>query len=481
MRKKLSYFFLILFVLPSSFYANSNLTDFQFHIDSLRFITSYKNNLAVIFDSSVTFFDQKGSIVEKIGEIKSAFNKSLSYKYFEIIKNSSGENFYVRKDLGEVFNFKHNSFHRLDKSSHIKIAKGSFKIFHNEHLLNFFGRDQYHSSNFVLDFNLNTREWNKIIPSDNSEIPPARENAFYKKIGDTVHYFGGTLTDNINKIPRFLKDYYIYTLTDKKHVKVGELSFENVRNSTNGRVIELDDYRSLFINRVHMILVNFKNLNFEMKSINSIIGLNPSETNSTNFLKFKNKIYYLNNKNLTGVVNLESIETSNLIDQFQSPRPLLLDKKIGSGFESKLKCFLVCLIAGIIVFFFCFRLFKLNGYKRKNILKQSNYLTYDNVILPLSFEESCIMDFLIANLKVKLADIFELDCFNEYSYSYRKIYIPKLLNNLDDKFKILNQDDNNLLSLVKTKNKFDKRILEIKLKGQISNYSGWLSYMFKIQ
>jgi hypothetical protein len=160
---------------------------------------------------------------------------------------------------------------------------------------------------------------------------------------------------------------------------------------------------------------------------------------------------------------------------------LLLDKKIGSGFESKLKCSLVCLIAAIIVFFFCFRLFKLNGYKRKNILKQSNYLTYDNVILPLSFEESCIMDFLIANLKVKLADIFELDCFNEYSYTYRKIYIPKLLNNLDDKFKILNQDDNNLLSLVKTKNKFDKRILEIKLKGQISTYSGWLSYMFKIQ
>jgi len=481
MRKKLSYFFLILFVLPSSFYANSNLTDFQFHIDSLRFITSYKNNLAVIFDSSVTFLNQKGSRVEKIEKIEGEFDKSLSFKNFVIVKNSSGENFYVRKDLGEVFNFKNNSFHRLDNSSHIKIAKGSFKIFHNGHLLNFFGRDQYHSSNFILDFNLNTREWNKIIPSDNSEIPPARENAFYKKIGDTVHYFGGTITQNTNKIPQHLNDYYIYSLTDKKHVKFGELSFENIRNSTNGKVIELDYYRSLFINQSHMILVNFKNLNFEIKSLNSILGLSPSETHSSNFLKFENKVYYLNNKNLTGVVNLESIETSNLIDQFQSPRPLISDKEIGSGFYSKLKYFLVSLIAAIIVFFFCFRLFKLNGYKKKNVLKQSNYLTYDNVILPLSFEESCIMDFLIASLKVKLSDIFELDCFAEYSYTYRKIYIPKLLNDLDDKFKLLRKNDNNLLSLVKTKNKFDKRILEIKLKGHISTYSGWLSYMFKIQ
>ena len=365
MRKKLSYFFLILFVLPSSFYANSNLTDFQFHIDSLRFITSYKDNLVVIFDSSVTFLNQKGSRVEKIGKIEGEFDKSLSFKNFVVVKNPSGENFYVRKDLGEVFNFKNNSFHRLDKSSHIKIGKGSFKIFHNEHLLNFFGRDQYHSSNFILDFNLDTREWNKIIPSDNSEIPPGRENAFYKKIGDTVHYFGGTLTENINKMPRYLKDYYIYTLTDKKHVKVGELSFENVRNSTNGSVIELDYHRSLFINQGFMILVNFKNLNFEIKSLNSIIGLSPSETHSSNFLKFENKVYYLNNKNLTGVVNLESIEISNLIDQFQNPRPLLSDKIIGSGFRAKLKYFLMSVIAAIIVFFISFRLVKLNSYKKK--------------------------------------------------------------------------------------------------------------------
>jgi hypothetical protein len=123
-------------------------------------------------------------------------------------------------------------------------------------------------------------------------------------------------------------------------------------------------------------------------------------------------------------------------------------------------------------------LFKLNGYKKKNILKQSNYLTYDNVILPLSFEESCIMYFLIANLKVKLSDIFELDCFTEYSYTYRKIYIPKLLNDLDDKFKLLRKNDNNLLSLVKTKNKFDKRILELQLKGEVLQYKGWFFYIF---
>ena len=480
MKKKRFYIFLILFALPSSFFANNNLDNFKFHIDSLRFITSNNNKLMFIFESSVSFLKQKSYEAETLGIIEGPFDKSLSFKNFEIVNNSSGESFYVRRDLGEVFSFKHNSFHRLDESSHIKIGKGSFKIFHNEHLLTFFGRNQYHSSNFILDFNLGTRDWHKIIPSDNSEIPTPRENAFYKKIGDKVHYFAGISTYSTNKISRFLNDYYIYDLTNKKHVKVGELSFENIRNSTNGSVLELDYYRSLFIiNQRLMILVDFKNLNFEIKSINSILDLAPNQTSSSNFLKFKNKIYYLYDQNFNGLVNLESIEISNLINQFQDPRPLLSNKKVGLASNTELICFLIFLIPAIIVFIISCRLLKLKSFKKQNVLKQSNYLTYDKNIVPLDFEESYIMDFLIENLKVKLSDIFELECFVEYSNNYKKVYVPKLLSALENKFEILSQKKSKLLSLEKTKNKYDKRIIEYRLQGNIEVYKGWLNYTFR--
>ena len=136
------------------------------------------------------------------------------------------------------------------------------------------------------------------------------------------------------------------------------------------------------------------------------------------------------------------------------------------------------LLSSIIAVFIFFGLFKLKNFKKQNVLKQSNYLTYGKNIIPLSYEESSVMDFLILNLKVKLSDIFELECFDEFSVTYKKIYIPKLLKILEDKFKLLNNKKIKFLSLEKSKNKYDKRILEFQLKGNVTIYKGWFKYIF---
>ncbi|MDA9306049.1 hypothetical protein N9Q37_04520, partial [Flavobacteriaceae bacterium] len=78
-----------------------------------------------------------------------------------------------------------------------------------------------------------------------------------------------------------------------------------------------------------------------------------------------------------------------------------------------------------------------------------------------------------------LSAIFELPCFNEYSDSYKKIYIPKLIKELNEKFN-LQAPKKFKLSLEKNKNKIDKRILEISLKGEIIPYRGWISHVFKL-
>ena len=436
--------------------------------------------MTVIFDKSVYYLNENFKEVKRIPKLDGGFDKTLNYLHFEIIKDSIGKTYFVRKSLGEVFEFRNNTFYRLDKSSHIKTSAGSFKIYHKGHILSFFGRDQYQATNFILDFNHYSKEWNKVIPSNKSDNPAPRTNSFYKKINNNVHYFGGKSFSEENIRETSVNNYYIFNLNDKTHRKYGTIVSKDFRASSTGSVIDIDSYRSLFFNHQKAKLIDFKNLNFEMLNIYSIFGLNRQQFYSNGIVKFKNKIYYLVDQNLTGLVSIQSTDLSKIIDLYKKPNSLLLNKEIDYQYDDKLNLILLLLFGLIIIFYTGFRLFKLKSFKNQNILKQSNYLTFNKNIVPLSFEESQIMDFLISNLKVKLSDSFELECFQEYSDTYRKIYVPKLLISLEDKFKILGQKKSIILSLEKTKNKYDKRIIEYQLKGNVVIYKGWLNYILKL-
>ena len=433
----------------------------------------------LIFQNSIFYLNENVKEIKSFSIIDDQFDKSLNYKNFEIIKDSAGKNYFVRKNLGEVFEIKDNTFKRLDKSSHIKTSAGSFKIFHKGHILSFFGRDEYEASNFILDFNQDSKEWNKVVPSEESDIPIPRINAYFKKINDNVHYFGGKTFSEENSTETFLDDYFIFNLKDKTHKKYNEILVNNFRKSEPGSTVDVDSYRSIFFSKNIFLLMDFKKLTFEKQSIFSVFGSNSKQFYSNNVVKFKNKIYYLVDQNLTGLVSIESKDQSKIIELFKKPSPLLLKKQIDYKYDNKLNLIILFLFGLIIIFFTGFRLFKLKKFKKQNILKQSNYLTFDKKIVRLDFEESCIMDFLIGNLKVKLSNISELECFDDYSDTYRKVYIPKLLISLDDKFKILGQKKSKILSLEKTKNKYDKRIIEYQLKGNVVIYKGWLNYIFR--
>jgi len=339
------------------------------------------------------------------------------------------------------------------------------------------GRNEYQTTNFILDFNLNSRKWNKVIPSSYSEIPNPRQEFFFKKINDTVHYFGGF---TLNKTPSksFTEDYYIYDITNKKHTKVGELLPGNFRTSAKGSVIDVDNYRSLFFNTGYVYLVDFKNLNFERLTYDFIFGVDRETILKPMVVKFKNKVYYFYDDTLTGFIKLQSAQLPMIIEKFKKPSPLLKKNKVDLVFNNKFYLILFFLLSSIIVVLIFFGLFKLKNFKKQNVLKQSNYLTYGKNIIPLSYEESSVMDFLILNLKVKLSDIFELECFDEFSVTYKKIYIPKLLKILEDKLKLLNNKKVKFLSIEKSKNKYDKRILEFQLKGNVSIYKGWFIHIF---
>jgi len=119
-----------------SIYANSNVDNFQFSIDSLRFMTSNEKNLILIFDSSVFFLNEKNMEAKKI---RYQPLDRLTFKNFEIIKDSIDKSYFISRNSLEVFDFSDNSFNRLDRSSH-QTLRSSSRVSHKGHLLNFFGK-----------------------------------------------------------------------------------------------------------------------------------------------------------------------------------------------------------------------------------------------------------------------------------------------------------------------------------------------------
>ena len=317
-----------------SIYAKFNIDNFQFNIDSLRFMTSNEKNLMLIFESSVFFLNEKNLKVKKVKKISGQLLDKLTFSNFEVIKDSTDKSYFMSRNSLEVFDFSNNSFNRLDKSSH-QTLRCSSRVSHKGHLLNFFGRNEYQTTNLILDFNLNSRKWNKVIPSNNSEIPNPRQQFFFKKINDTVHYIGGFSYPTMKSNKTYLKYYYIYDITNKKHTKVGELLPVKFRTSAKISTIDVDNYRSLFFSFNYVFLIDFKNLNFERLTYKSIFDVDGINFLSSTVVKFKNKVYYFCDDTLTGLVQLKSKELPIIIQQFKNPSPLLKKDIFNLGFNNK--------------------------------------------------------------------------------------------------------------------------------------------------
>lgn len=478
MRKKL--LFVILWLISFSLSGKIISDNFQFDIDTLRFFTLKNEKLLFIFNSSEYILSENNIEINKLNPIEGVYYKTLTNRFFENINDSLGNIYFVRRDLGEVFKYENNSFERMDKSSHIKTSKGSFKFFHKGNILSFFGTHENTSSNIILDFNFDSKEWDKITPSSLSEVPYPRSNAFFKNIGDTIHYFGGQTNSHYNdKKTRSLRDYFIFIIPEKVHKKIGDLiPKELFVKSWNGASIEVDNSRSLFFNQKDVILVDFKNFTYQSKSIQSVFGCEHESFNSSFITSTDKKLYYLIDEKLNNEYALKSIDLINIVEQFNNPT-LLIDSS-----TYRVKDLLKIILTAFTIFLACFvayalfRLNKLKGFKKQNILKQSNYITFNKTIVNLSFEQSSVLDLLIENVKVKLSDFFELPCFLEYSDTYKKIYVPKILKELEFKLQIISNNKGKKVFLEKSNNKFDKRILEYRLKVKILPYKGWFFYIF---
>lgn len=461
--KTRSVFYILIFCSIQLFsQAKPSIKDFD--IDSLRFFVSNTNKLQLIFQKSVISLEGDSVKVSELSFKNSNIPNDLNFNSFEVIYTNN-KPFFIRKSLGEVYTIEGSQISRLDNSSNLRANVGSAKMSYNDRLFSFFGYGFFNNNNLVLNFSSDTREWNKINPPLDSDVPKARNNTIFHQNGDKVFFLGGYYTDE-NETIENLRDLYEFDFIDHSFKFLGlNNSLNSKLNVSPGYLIKLDNNKSFAVTRETNFLFDFDNLSY---STNKIFD---TTSNYSNFLLFNNKLFYIFYNGKT--FNIDFIETQRLIDRFKDFRPIV-EQELWSK-ENATILFFIILLA--YLFYLIFKLFKLKGYKKNKFLKQGNYITYNAQFISLEEEQSEIVNFLISKKDyVYLSEVFNLKCFEEYSDSYKKIYVPnqiKVINSLLEIF-----SDNKGLSISKRKNKLDKRVFEIKLKGELFLYKGWFNYLF---
>ena len=465
---KLVYFsLLIIGTICFAFSQNKPINQTQFDVDSLRFFTSDSNNLQLIFNNSIVKIDKDSFFLNPLSTKKSNDLNDFNSKNYLIVKGYNDNNFFVRSDMGEVFSIKKDSLIRNDFSKQSKAFLGANMIFHQNSIYSFFGYGFFEERNAVTQFDFEIKQWNKVIIDKDSYQPEVRRNSIHHKKGNQVYFLGGT-NSNLYQSSKHLLDLMTFDFSDKKFSKIGTLKNNLTFFNTNpNNIVHLDDRKSLFFKEDFICLVDFELLNY--RSLSGISGIN----NFSNKVIVKDTLYYLDIKQ-EGKFEIKNLALSDLLNNFSEPEDLL--EKVYITQKNRRNILLLALIA--LLLFITIRLFNLRKFKNIQILKQDQYITFKNIIIPLTVEESGIIDFLMIKPTSQLNEIFELDVFNEYSDSYVKIYVPKVIDELKRKIENKSNDSDFKLKIAFGKNKFDKRIKEISLKGDIKIYNGWFLYIF---
>ena len=437
----------------------------DFDIDSLRFFVRNTNKLQLIFQKSIISLVGDSINISELRYNNNIIPDDLNFNSFEVVYNND-KPYFVRNTLGEVYTLEGNQILRHDNSSKLRSNSGSAKMFYNDKIISFFGYGFFSDNNIVLNFSFETKEWYKINPPLYSDVIKPRRNAIFHQTGDKVFLLGGYYTDaNETIYPQ--KDLYEFNFADNSFKFLGlNNSVKSKLNATPGFLIKIDNNKSFVITKETNFLFDFDNLSY---STNKTFDLN---SDYSNFLFFNNNLFYIRKNGKA--YNIDFIDKQSLIDRFKDFNPIVKQQL----WLKKNVTFLFILILLAYLFYLFYKLWKLKGYKKNRFLKQGNYITYNSQFISLEEEQSAIINFLISKKDyVYLNQILNLECFNEYSDTYKKIYVPNQIKVINSNLEIFSKN-NKGLTIVKRKNKLDKRVIEIKLEGELFLYNGWFHYLF---
>lgn len=270
--------FIAFFLLPFVFFCQ---TDFEIQDDYILFEDAATGEPVLVYNDSMAV---RGFDFKK--HFKISFPDGLKPEYFTDNHYQIGDSTYlVDNGCGAVLQFVDNTFKRIDNSFRHRNQFNGVPFVKDSMMYLFGGYGLFTFKDILTKYDFKKGEWDIVQTINNNDIPPI-SNTFYLQLDNIVYVFGGHVEVSENKIKRKLAEN-----------KLWKLNLDNFEWSIMGEH-DLDNYyRNLGFNNIKQIDVGDKIvlLKFDINEIdikNNLI----KKYNFKNYKSFLRFIYHKKTK-----------------------------------------------------------------------------------------------------------------------------------------------------------------------------------------
>ena len=388
-------------------------------------------------------------------------DKQVTFQYYTPIQIKENT-YFIQNGLGKVYQWNENKITRMDKSFSFRNHFGNNLFEHEGQIYSYGGYGFWSFHDFMIRYSESMKEWN-IHSHPSVSIPPGRKGAFFHKTENEFIAFGGEGSDG------FLQDAFSFNFKQNGFENLGEISPQFPYANATKYNVNQNNVRYYFMYDLRWLKLDFDEFTFQLSS--QINGLKEHSL-SSNLLIHNGQVHFVSYRNNVHRLNTISLEKLNTL--FGPPKKLLVFNQL--NFLS----YGVFILVSLLFVRFLIVFIRWRNIKRYTPLLQRRYLTYKKSILILSDEEKSILEFLMNHKKASSQKLAQLNCYTEYSDSYKLIAVLNDLKSLTKKLKN-NKTVSKVLSIEKTTDDKDRRQKKYALKGKLFVYRGLVNHYFNIK
>ena len=159
-----------------------------------------------IIGDQLNFYDDELNIVEQFS-FENPEEILLSEMYC-IAKNQ--ELYFFGGKSGDVYSIQENEVTRLDKTPDHRLNLNSNIFSHNDTLFKYGGYGYWSQRNFIIYFDLPSKEWQVYKSSIGSYLPKGSYKGLHFKTNEGIYFFGGNSVDESNRLKHKINKELIY-------------------------------------------------------------------------------------------------------------------------------------------------------------------------------------------------------------------------------------------------------------------------------
>lgn len=417
--------------------------------DELRFVFSNGDTLSFVGQSNHwNRFEGKFEKSFEFNEI----SPEVNYRNYSLIQIDS--TFYaVERGLGQIYQISNSSFKRIDRSFSMRNNFGHIVYSYEGYIYSYGGYGFWSFHPYVVRFSWDNGDWNFI--KHKKPLPPGRSKPFYQQDKGKIYLMGGEGENGM------LKDVFSLDTKTLQTEIIGSVNSKFPGKTSTQWVIDLNGVSHYLLENFNWVGVDIIKNKFHLAPTSSFfkdhqLVTNPVIHNDSLFLfTTKNKIVLSN-----------SIAIKDFQQLFTPSKRLYTANRTSS---------LIWLFLIVFAIFISRYIYVVLIWKRRKEtipLLQKNYLTLSKSILILNQMELEILLTFSENKKISLDDICKLDCFNEYSKTYRKKIAIDTIKQLGERISA----DKRLSKKLKLNSVASKKGI-YKLSGKLLVYKSWFNHL----